>query len=105
MRGELLTAPRSRNPKIPKALNDLVLRAMAPEVTARYARASDLLDDLIAIGSSGARPPRTSDTRGAPSDVLARLRSRDVPQPRFCWHCRKPLHARSDRCPFCGETQ
>ena len=31
--------------------------------------------------------------------------AREAPQPRFCWHCRKPLHARADRCPFCGETQ
>ena len=23
----------------------------------------------------------------------------------FCWQCHKPLHARTDRCPFCGETQ
>ena len=33
MRGELLTAPRLKNPKIPKAINDIVLKAMAPEIT------------------------------------------------------------------------
>ena len=38
-------------------------------------------------------------------DLHARLKAREAPQPRFCWHCRKPLHARSDRCPFCGEAQ
>ena len=32
--------------------------------------------------------------------------ARETPaSPRFCWQCRKPLHARTDRCPFCGETQ
>ena len=31
--------------------------------------------------------------------------ARDSPQPRFCWKCNKPLHARTDRCPFCGEAQ
>jgi len=38
-------------------------------------------------------------------DIHTRLRAREAPQPRFCWHCRKPLHARSDTCPFCGEAQ
>jgi hypothetical protein len=38
-------------------------------------------------------------------DIQSRLKAREAPQPRFCWHCRKPLHARSDRCPFCGEAQ
>jgi len=38
-------------------------------------------------------------------DIQTRLRAREAPQARFCWHCRKPLHARTDRCPFCGETQ
>src|SRR5207253_3874813 len=31
-RGDLVTAPRLKNPKVPKAISDLVLRAMAPEV-------------------------------------------------------------------------
>ena len=38
-------------------------------------------------------------------EIHSRLKAREAPQPRFCWHCRKPLHARSDRCPFCGEAQ
>jgi hypothetical protein len=39
------------------------------------------------------------------ADIQTRLRARETPQARFCWHCRKPLHARASRCPFCGETQ
>ena len=39
-------------------------------------------------------------------EIQLRLKAREAPQtPRFCWHCRKPLHARSDHCPFCGERQ
>ena len=37
--------------------------------------------------------------------VQSRIRGRETPPARFCWQCRKPLHARTDRCPFCGETQ
>src|SRR6266511_3674466 len=36
MTGELVSAPRLRNPKIPRAVSDVILKAMAPEITARY---------------------------------------------------------------------
>jgi serine/threonine protein kinase len=116
MRGELVTAPRLKNPKIPKVISDIVVKAMAPEITARYQRAGDLLEDVFAARASA--PRRATPTAEAAAnasggatasddvqDMHSRLKARDQPQPRFCWHCRKPLHARSDRCPFCGEAQ
>src|SRR3954470_999792 len=42
MRGELTTAPRLKNPRLPKAINDIVLKALAPDVHARYQRAAEL---------------------------------------------------------------
>jgi serine/threonine protein kinase len=111
MRGDLVTAPRVRNPKVPRAINDIILRAMAPEVHTRYQRAGELLDNLLAArGATPRRLPRPatplSDTAtDNVQEIQTRLKARETPQPRFCWHCRKPLHARSDRCPFCGEAQ
>jgi serine/threonine-protein kinase len=108
MRGELVTAPRLKNPKIPRAVNDIVLKAMAPDLRARYQRAGDVLDDILgARGTASRRLSRpTPAAEGVASDeIQSRLKARETPQPRFCWHCRKPLHARSDRCPFCGESQ
>ena len=43
MRGELVSPPRLKNSRIPKSLNDIVLRALSPDLTVRYARAADLL--------------------------------------------------------------
>jgi hypothetical protein len=104
-----------KNPALPKAISDIVMRAMAPDVTARYQRAPDLLEDILA-----ARPRRTPQA-GVPAGkpegpmrpgrgeeahaIQTRLRARETPAARFCWHCRKPLHARTDRCPFCNEAQ
>ena len=109
MSGELVTPPRLRNPAIPKAINDVVLRAMAPDLSARYARASDLLEDILAARKKARRTPGRQNTPVAARDeaqsIQARLRPREVTPARFCWQCRKPLHARTDRCPFCGETQ
>ncbi len=111
MRGDLVSPPRLRNQKIPRPLNDIVLKAMAPEVTARYQRASDLLDDLLAA-RGGPAPRRVARTPapGMPigdevQDIQSRLKARETPPGRFCWHCRKALPARAARCPFCGEGQ
>ena len=106
-RGELVTPPRLKNPKIPRAINDVVMKAMAPDILGRYQRAGELLDDVLAArGSTPRRTPRPTPTDSANAeDIQTRLKARESPQPRFCWHCRKPLHARADRCPFCNETQ
>jgi eukaryotic-like serine/threonine-protein kinase len=112
MTGELVSPPRLRNPRIPKAVNDVILRAMAPDISVRFGRASDVLDELLAARAApvrrASRSPAASGSsvpQGDEIDRQARIRSRDTPQPRFCWHCRKPLHARTHRCPFCGESQ
>jgi serine/threonine-protein kinase len=112
MSGELVTPPRAKNPAIPKALNDIVMRAMAPDVTARYQRAADLLEDVLAARTPPPRrtpPPVHRDQVRASRDdaqgIQSRVRAREGPVARFCWQCRKPLHARTDSCPFCGETQ
>jgi serine/threonine-protein kinase len=111
MRGELLTAPRLRNPRVPKSISEIVLKAMAPEIHARYQHAGELLQDVLAArsGATSRRTPRATPQADHAlddvHDIHTRLKARDTPQPRFCWQCRKPLHARSDRCPFCGEAQ
>jgi eukaryotic-like serine/threonine-protein kinase len=122
--GELVVAPRLKNPKIPKAINDIVLKALAPDLAVRYPRAAELLQDIVAVQSRKARPAAreaapVAATAGtgasptpvrrfpddSPSAIQARLKARDTPQPSFCWQCHKALASRADRCPFCGEKQ
>jgi hypothetical protein len=89
------------------------MRAMAPEIGARYQRASELLQDVLAARSSGSSRKTPQSVEGPASragrddaqGIQNRLRAREGPAARFCWQCRKPLHARTDRCPFCGEKQ
>ena len=110
-RGELVTAPRLKNPKIPKAINDIVLRALAPEpnaaLPARRRRAERYPGLSRYAGSpvAAVRDPRNVATADDHvSDIQSRLKARETPQASFCWHCRKPLQARTAKCPFCGET-
>jgi serine/threonine-protein kinase len=104
VRGELVTAPRLKNSRIPKAVNDIVLKALAADVTQRYPRASDLLTDLLA-GTTVSRRPAANPREANVAEIQSRLRSRETRPAGFCWHCRKPLQARTAKCPFCGETQ
>ncbi len=117
VRGELVTPPRVKNGRIPKAINDIVMKALAADVKHRYQRASDLLEDVLAgtavprAPGSGSRDPKHVRVPHPGSlvpdaeEIHSRLRARETPQASFCWHCRKPLQARTSKCPFCGERQ
>ena len=110
MRGEHFAAPRARNARVPRAINDIVLRALAPDLTVRYPLASNLLEDVLAAreaprGAGGRSRSAAGGGDANVAEIQSRLKARDTPQARFCWHCSKPLHARTDRCPFCGESQ
>jgi serine/threonine-protein kinase len=124
--GELVQPSRMRTSRIPSGISDIVLKALQPDPAKRYHRAAELLTDVLGVrGTSSKRKPARdhSRSRGTTAtltppasraiprndenvaDIQTRLKAREAPQPRFCWHCRKPLHARTDRCPFCGENQ
>ena len=111
MSGELVTPPRMKNPELPREVNEIVMRALAPDVAQRYQRAADLLDAILGARKLVRRTPvPAAESRGARGDgaqaVVSRARNRaETPAARFCWQCRKPLHARADKCPFCGEKQ
>ncbi len=92
------TPPLIRNSQIPREVSDIVMKAISTDLTERYQRASELLDDLATSSDIDHKATELDDIR-------KRLKAREVPKKGFCWHCRKPLHARADACPFCGESQ
>jgi hypothetical protein len=93
-----LTRPRERNRAIPVEIDEIIMKALAPMVSDRYQQAEELLDDLGTASEI--------DRRGSHlEEIRSRLRAREKSSSRFCWNCRKPLHARSASCPFCGEAQ
>jgi serine/threonine-protein kinase len=92
------TPPKLRNSQVPREISDIVMKAIASDLGGRYQRASELLEDLATASDIDHKATELEDIR-------KRLKAREVPKKGFCWHCRKPLHARSDTCPFCGEAQ
>lgn len=114
MKGELASPPKLKNPKLPKAISDIVMKAIAADIPSRYQRASDLLEAVLAqrapAPSTIKRPWRPAPVAATgPSeevqDIQARLKARETEKPKFCWKCGKALPARADVCPFCSEKQ
>ena len=117
-RTDLITPPRLRNPAISKRVNDIVLKAMAPDLASRYGKATELIADLLDSRGAVRRPgPELRQVAGVGAGnglrsgdhdmagIERRLRARDTPAPAICWKCRKALAARATRCPFCNEVQ
>src|SRR5688572_32927447 len=112
MKGELATPPRLKNPKLPKAISDIVMKAIAADIPSRYQRASELLEAVLAARAPATirRPWRQPAAAAAtPSEevqeIQARLKARETEKPKFCWKCGKALPARAEACPFCRERQ
>lgn len=115
--GELVKPPRLKRPSIPKRFNDIVMNAMAADLSIRYRKASDLLDDLRISKNLLSGTPDTAPTTGSATlkkeanearearNIQERLKAQQTPKAKFCWHCHKPLHARTNQCPFCSEIQ
>lgn len=108
--GELVRPPRFANPAVPRSLDDVVMKALAPALSARYQRVTELLGDLEQA-SAPAPPPAPDRLDQPPSEPLQarvhvtprRPRTATPSSGRFCPRCHKPLHARAASCPFCGE--
>ena len=113
MRGELASPPILKNRKLPKAISDIVMKAIAADIPSRYQRASELLEAVLAARAPATvrRPwrPAVAATASAPAedvhDIQARLKARESEKTKFCWKCGKALPARADMCPFCRERQ
>ena len=76
MSGELVSPPRLKNSAIPKVISDIVMKALSPDVTTRYQRATDLMEDVLA-----ARTRRTPQPGGKGRDARRAHRPR-----RFAGH-------------------
>ena len=110
--GELVQPPRLVNGAIPRELDDVVMKALAPQLGDRYGNAGELLSDLDDIRAARrTRPARSGRGQGAPPARGRRTPRRTPSRPRatpsadFCLYCNKPLPPRAARCPFCGGPQ
>ena len=86
--------PRKQNPAVSQDLDAVVAKALAPQVSERYATAEAMLSDLRELASFGPEP----EERDA---VLSRIREAER-RPRNCWNCGRLRHPDASQCAHCG---
>jgi serine/threonine protein kinase len=92
-----ITPPRLKNLRVPRELDEIIMRCLAAKTEERYQRPGDLLKALADIRGE-------KHLKSEIEDILGRIRARDRSGGDLCWNCRRPLPFRSRHCPHCGET-
>ncbi len=100
-----ITPPHLRNPIVPKAFSEVVMKALAVNLGERYLSAQAFLEALRRLKESVAR-----ETRPLGTAVLASSTSGPHPtlraastQGRLCRFCYRPMPRMAMVCPSCGE--
>ncbi|MDD8025820.1 MAG: protein kinase [Acidobacteriota bacterium] len=92
-----ITPPRIKNMKVPRELDEIVMKCLAAKIEERYQRPGELLRALAEIRGE-------KRAQSELDDILGRIRARERSAGDLCWNCRRPLPFRSRHCPYCGET-
>ncbi len=101
-----IVPPHLKNPAVPKALSEVVMRALTVNLGDRYLSAQEFLKALRAI-----RDNVSKETRPIGSVVLPTFGSIGTPQrisarntqQCLCRYCYRPLPRMATTCPSCGE--
>ncbi len=91
-----ITPPRLRNSKVPKELDEVIMKCLAVKVEDRYQRPFEIIKYVSEIKGD---KPRKAEI----DDILGRIRARERTLSGLCSNCRRPLPLRAKNCPYCGE--
>jgi len=92
-----ITPPRLKNMKIPKELDEIIMKCLAAKVEDRFQRPFEILRALSEIRGE-------KHHKSQLEDILGRIRAREQASTESCWNCRRSLPLRSKSCPYCGES-
>jgi serine/threonine protein kinase len=92
-----ITPPRLRNSKIPREIDEIIMKCLASKVEERYQRTAEV---IRAVSSIKEKPTSREEIE----DILSRIRAREPMKTALCWNCRRPLPLKTKSCPHCGEV-
>ena len=92
-----ITPPRIKNARVPREVDAIIMRALAPKIEDRYQSATEIIRDLSLYKG---KTPKTSEI----DDIMLRIKAREQKTTALCRNCRRPLPPRARACPHCGET-
>jgi serine/threonine protein kinase len=91
-----ITPPRLRNIKIPKEIDEVIMKCLAARVEDRYQSASEIIRSLA---SYKGKELKTTEIE----DIMVRIKARETRKSELCWNCHRPLPLKTRNCPHCGE--
>jgi serine/threonine protein kinase len=92
-----ITPPRLKNNRVPREIDEIIMKCLAVKIEDRYQRASEIIRDLSLF--------RSKDVRSSEiEDIFQRIRARERSKAETCWNCRRPLPFKTKSCPHCGES-
>lgn len=92
------TPPIIRKRSLSKEFNDIIVKAMARDLSQRYKSAYELLLDLKHLRQTPLREREILEVR-------ERIKLREETKGFLCFNCRRPLPKRATKCPSCGQKQ
>jgi len=92
-----ITPPRLRNNRIPRDVDEIIMRCLAAKIDERYQSAGEILRVL-----SQHKGQETKSTEI--DDIFSRIKARENRKADLCPNCRRPLPYKTKNCPRCGET-
>ncbi len=91
-----ITPPRLKNHKIPREIDEIIMKSLASKVEERFQKPSEFIQVLASL-------KRKEEKTTEVESMLVRIRARDQTSTGLCWNCRRPLPLRTRHCPHCGE--
>lgn len=91
-----VTPPRLKNTQIPREIDKIIMKCLAPRSEDRYERPSEIARDIQNFRGKDAQKSEIDDIR-------RRIKAREIQRSQLCWNCRKPLPYKAQECPHCGE--
>lgn len=88
--------PRIRNDRIPKEIDDIIIRCLSSKIEERYKKPSEIIRRLAAFKGK-------DSNKSEIDDILSRIRARERTLASSCWNCHRPLPFKAEICPYCGE--
>ncbi len=89
--------PRVENSKIPKEINEIIMKCLAAKPEERYQKASEIIRHLSTFKGKDSKKSEIED-------IMGRIKARERKVTNLCWNCRRPLPYKAITCPYCGEV-
>jgi len=91
-----ITPPRLKNSRIPREVNNIIMKCLSNKIEDRYQSPAELLKHLAIYKGKDTQKDEITDIRG-------RIKARNLRKAELCSNCRRPLPYKAKRCPYCGE--